>query len=65
MTTWRWPTAREVRADYGYLRNALPDDVARRIAGMPIVVTNPPAPFALRRDAWLYRTDRLLGRIHR
>jgi hypothetical protein len=61
MTAWRRPSLREQREDYGYLASFLDPRTATTIASLPVVITDPPAPFALRADAWCHRVDRLLG----
>lgn len=60
MSSWRWPDIHEQREDYRLLRGCLADDLARRIAELPVVVISPPTLFALRRDAWLWRSSMLL-----
>lgn len=62
MTAWRCPTRREEARDARTLATFLEPEVAAAIAGMPVVDgSERPAPFALRADAWLWRTTRLVG----
>ncbi len=56
MSAWRWPTRDEERAHTVQLRRLLGDEVARKIAAMPILVPGSTIPFAIRCDAWLWRT---------
>lgn len=45
---WRWPTREEIKRDQRL----------GSVAAIPIVITAPPIPWALRADAWLWRTRR-------
>ncbi len=56
MTTWRLPTRDEQLADFVRLSRFLSPRIAARIAAMPIVVSAPEIPWAIRADAWLWRT---------
>ena len=58
MTSWRWPSRQERATDFAYLSQFLEPRIAADIAAMPVVVTEPYAPFDLRADAWLYRLER-------
>jgi hypothetical protein len=61
-TIWRLPTSDEREHDTRVLSSFVKPDKAAAIAAMPIVVPDPEAsaPFALRADAWLWRTTQLL-----
>lgn len=43
---WRWPTREEIKRDQRL----------GPVASMPIVITAPAIPWAIRADAWLWRT---------
>ncbi len=61
MSTWRMPTARERHHDEHLFAAFLEPSLAAEIASMPVVnFTETVAPFALRADAWLWRTAQLL-----
>jgi hypothetical protein len=61
VTAWRCLTPTEQEADRRALATFLDPAIAAEIAAMPVVdLSEQLAPFALRCDAWLYRTDGLL-----
>ena len=55
MTTWRLPDRAERERDRRYLEHFLSPEVAARIASMPVVIIDPPAPLSMRIAAFLWR----------
>lgn len=63
MTAWRRPTPAEIAHDRRLLGAFLEPAVADELANMPVIdFAEQAAAFALRADAWLWRSERLLTR---